>query len=149
MIAANLKDIERYYGVHKDFKEALEFIRSLTKDSPDGRTTLREGDVWVTVSTSPEKNDDGGEKIFEAHEKFIDIQCVLDGEEHFGYSDISEINVKTPYNEQRDVALYTGKYSTLLLKNGDFAIVFPEDAHIPCMQNTSGLKKAVAKVRLK
>ena len=147
MITANLRDCEKYYGVHKDFKEAFEFLKSLTPNSPDGVTVLRDGDMWVTVSTSNGKEDKGEEKVFEAHGKFIDIQCVLKGKEHFGYSNVNEIEVKTPYMEERDVGLYVGEYSTLILKDGDFALVFPEDAHIPCMVNSDGLKKADVKVR--
>ena len=149
MIVANLKDCEKYYGVHKDFKEAFEFLKKLTVDSPDGQTVFRAGEMWVGVSTNAKKDDDGTEKTFEAHRKFIDIQCVIKGQEIMGYSNISEVSTtKMEYDETRDVALYGGEYSTLILKDGDFAVFFPEDAHIPFISNPDGHKKAVFKIRV-
>jgi YhcH/YjgK/YiaL family protein len=149
MIVANLKDAEKYYGVHKDFKAAFEFLKSLSVDSPDGTTVFRDGEVWCGVTTSAAKVDDGGEKTFEAHRKFIDIQCVIKGQEVMGYSDISEVGeTKLPYDESRDVGLYGGEYSTLILKDGDFAVFFPEDAHIPFISNPEGHKKAVFKIKV-
>ena len=149
MIVANLKDAEKYYGVHKDFKEAFEFLKGVTTDTPDGTTVLREGEVWVGVTTNPKTDDDGAEKTFEAHRKFIDIQCVIKGREVMGYSDISEISTtKMEYDESRDVGLYGGEYSTLIINDGDFAVFFPEDAHIPFISNPEGHKKAVFKIRV-
>ena len=55
MILANLKDCEKYYGVHKDFCEAFEFLKKLTAESPDGQTVFRAGEMWVGVSTNAKK----------------------------------------------------------------------------------------------
>ena len=45
---------------------------------------------------------------------------------------------------------FSGSYQKVVLRKGDFCIVFPEDAHIPMMVGDTGdrLMKAVAKVKL-
>ncbi len=147
MVIGSLKDCDKYASLHPDFAEVFEFLKTLTAESAEEKTVLRENDVWVKPGTAVDKNT--AAKNFEVHRNFIDVQYIIDGEEEFGYSDISKLSVCDEYNPEKDVEFLIGDVSTLVLKSGDFCILFPEDGHIPtkkCLTPT--VKRAVAKVRL-
>lgn len=108
----------------------VELLRSIPKDAPDGKVFL-DGGAFYSVSSvnlSPKEK-----RRFEAHRRFIDIQFVLDGCEYMEYADIEDVRVSSPYNEERDVGFFEGEGDMLTVRNGDFAIFFPQDAHKPCI----------------
>lgn len=89
--------------------------------------------------------------FFESHRKYIDVQCVLEGEEIMEVEPTQRLAVTQPYNDDKDVIKYadTSRASTLLLKKGDLAVFYPEDAHMPCLtagENPCKVVKAVIKV---
>ena len=91
-----------------------------------------------------------GDKVFEAHRRFIDIHYCIKGTEGIGYADVDTLEPTTEYNEADDYLLLKGSYQKIILREGDFMIVYPEDAHIPMMAGDSEgeLLKAVAKIEL-
>jgi biofilm protein TabA len=91
------------------------------------------------------------ETVFEAHQKYVDLQFMLEGFEVFGLAHISELNVKDDYDSSRDLILYNapGQFSKIRLLPGSFALFFPADSHLCRLkkddQAYSGVK-AVVKV---
>lgn len=150
MILANIKDAEKYCAINKNFKVVFDFLKTLTKDSKE---TLEADDYKVNFSgkycDTADKNADGTLKKFEAHKKYIDIHYCISGSEGIGYNDVSRLTPDTEYDEENDYLLLSGEYQKVVLHEGDFCIVFPEDAHIPMMKGTvdGKLLKAVAKVK--
>lgn len=69
----------------------------------------------------------------ETHKNYIDVQFVLDGEESLLYEHVDRLALTQPYAEAKDVALYTipDDCSEIRLRKGMFAILFPEDGHVP------------------
>lgn len=151
MILANIKDAEKYYSLNKSFHAVFDFLKTLNKESTEGMVS---GDYRVNFSgkyiETADKNADGSEKSFEAHKKYIDIHYCISGSEGIGYADVSSLKPTTEYDEENDYFLLSGDYQKVVLREGDFCIVFPEDAHIPMMSGFTNEKllKAVAKVRL-
>ncbi len=148
MITGNIKDCEKYYSIHKNFEKAFDFLKTLSEESELGKRILEENNLTVNVAeyeTVP-----GAPRQFEAHKDFIDIHYVIKGSETFGYSNLSKLEVTKEYDEAGDYLLLDGAADELELSEGDFCVVFPEDAHIPfikkCCEGT--LKRATAKVRL-
>lgn len=90
---------------------------------------------------------------FESHEKYADIQCMLSGSEEMRVANQKCLEIAQPYDAQKDVTFYKSldageKY---LIKEGDFIIFFPEDAHRPCIVvngERGTVRKMVIKVRL-
>ena len=123
----------------------------MTEDSKEG---IVSEDFRVNFSGKycdvSDKNSDGSEKSFEAHKKFIDVHYCISGSEGIGYNHVTELEPITEYNEGDDYLLLRGDFRKVVLREGDFCIVFPEDAHIPMMLGESGEKllKAVAKVKI-
>ena len=151
MILANIKDAERYYAINPYFPEAFEFLKTLTKASTDGMVS---DNYRVNFSGKPfdtaDENPDGTKKSFEAHKDYIDIHFCISGSEGIGYADVGSLTPITEYDKENDYYLLSGEYQKLILRAGDFCIVFPEDAHIPAMRGAEGDKvlKAVAKVKV-
>ncbi|OHE00216.1 MAG: hypothetical protein A3K14_01075 [Sulfurimonas sp. RIFCSPLOWO2_12_FULL_36_74] len=95
---------------------------------------------------------DRKECFFESHRKYIDVQFILGGEEIIEVSNTNLLAVALAYNEELDFIKYeeTKGISSIVLKAGDVAIFYPQDAHMPCIKAGSGAKvvKAVVKVRV-
>ena len=144
MIIGNINSYKKYSNVHKDFDLVFNYLKK-TDNPPLGRVDLSDT-VWLTTSTSSAF--EAKTKPFEAHKNYIDIHYVVSGKETFGYSNIDSLISIQEYNELDDYELLEGEISTIILNEGDFCIVFPEDAHIPCMQKLSQhLIRVVAKIR--
>ena len=149
MVIDTIKNIDMYAGLHKDFPKVIEFLKTLTPDSPCEKTVFEEGNLWVNVSEAPGLSPDKT-PVCEEHRDFIDIQYIISGSENFGYSDISHLDVTKEYDASRDYELSNGEFSVLTLKAGDFCILFPQDAHSPSMKKLCDgkLLRAVAKIRI-
>ncbi|MCL4545669.1 MAG: YhcH/YjgK/YiaL family protein [Chloroflexi bacterium] len=70
---------------------------------------------------------------WEAHQRFIDIQCVVDGLEWMGLADMNSLIASEPYSAERDITFFRApvQFTRLLLPDGQCAVLFPEDAHAP------------------
>lgn len=90
--------------------------------------------------------------FFESHKQFIDVQFILEGEEIIEVSNSEMLVVSSSYNEQMDLIKYEDmiQVSQIVLKKGDVAIFYPQDAHMPCVKNVNPIKviKTVVKVRV-
>lgn len=95
---------------------------------------------------------DREECFFESHRKYIDVQFILGGEEIIEVSNRNLLAVALAYNEELDFIKYEDKkgVSSIVLKAGDVAIFYPQDAHMPCIKVKESVKvlKAVVKVRV-
>ncbi len=80
------------------------------------------------------------------------MQFILSGEEIIEVSDINLLCVDLAYNDEMDYVKYRDKNgsSSIVLKAGDVAIFYPQDAHMPCIKVGESAKviKAVVKVRI-
>jgi YhcH/YjgK/YiaL family protein len=94
---------------------------------------------------------DREECFFESHRKYIDVQFILSGEEIIEVSNINLLCVDLAYDDEMDYVKYRDKKesSSIVLKAGDVAIFYPQDAHMPCIKVGGDTKviKAVVKVR--
>lgn len=70
--------------------------------------------------------------FFETHMQHIDIQVMIDGEEIIEVTHKSNLILKEDFSETRDLLTYHDYSEThkILLKKGDVAVFFPDDAHM-------------------
>ncbi|MFA6934289.1 MAG: YhcH/YjgK/YiaL family protein [Sphaerochaetaceae bacterium] len=130
------------------FKVAFEFLkRKDLKNLPEGWTELGHG-VRAGVqhyTTAPRK-----EQVFETHDKHFDVQYLIEGTEIIGVVDRSLLKAKGPYDKADDCTLYEdpAAFGEVLLNEGDFVIVAPEDAHKPrcAASKPMAVKKVVVKI---
>ena len=90
---------------------------------------------------------------FEAHRENIDIQYLIAGEETIHCLPLEYLKETNPYDKEKDAAFYeegNSKPQELLLGNGYFAILFPQDGHMPqlCVNEPAKVKKVVVKVKI-
>ena len=150
MIYDNLSNIAIYKGLSTDIYTGLLFLQQANSDLENG-TYLLNSRVKVIVSEYETKR--VNEYGYEAHRKFIDIQCVLIGQEKVCCLPIDRLRETMPYAEEKDAAFYEANSQTqkMLIGNGYFAIFFPQDGHMPqlCIYAPQRVKKVVVKVEIK
>ena len=151
MIYDNLSNIDLYKGLSTDFYTGLLFLNQAKPDIENGSYLLNSR---VKAIVSEYETVPVNEYGFEAHKRFIDIQCVLKGEEKVACLPIERLKVTKPYSEEIDAALYTDdiqhQTSTISLLPGYFAVFFPQDGHMPqlCVEKPQTVKKVVIKVEI-
>lgn len=117
---------------------------------PIGRYDLENG-VFAIVQEYLTK----AESVYEAHIKYIDLQYVVSGEEYIYVSDINEaLECVASYDENKDIIFFqnTQSCTKVKLEKDTFVILFPNDAHKPCMsvcEYPSEVRKIVVKIPVK
>lgn len=150
MIIDTIRNCDSYPFERGSIKRAIEFLRTtdFSKYS-DGKHIIDEDLMHVIVSTYTTEN--GTEKLFEAHRKYIDIQFMIRGRESIYWSPLENLSPRNQYSEDDDIIFFQGVNLTLLpMKEGYFCIFFPEDAHKPgCISDKpEKVRKAVIKILL-
>lgn len=88
--------------------------------------------------------------FFESHRQYIDVQFILEGEEIIEVAHTEKLKISMHYSEEMDLLKYDDikEASQIVLKKGDIAIFYPEDAYMPCLKlnNNSKVVKTVVKV---
>jgi YhcH/YjgK/YiaL family protein len=110
-----------------------------------GKYPIDGTNVFATVTEDPSK--DLEKTQWESHRKYIDLQCVITGEERMGKYPFAKLTVTKPYDEIKDVANYSGDGKIYDVPSGTFMIFFPSDAHRPNI--TPGGNKLVKKIVIK
>ncbi len=146
MILGNIKTYKSC-GIFADaLDKYIDILKSITPDTEAGRYELEDGAYYNVSGVINQVPAD--KKVFEAHEKYIDIQYILEGTEQMEYADIAELTVSQSFDADKDYALYTGKGTLISFKPGDFAVYAPMDGHKPgCGNGTS--RKVIIKVPVK
>jgi len=150
MIIDTLTNAERYYGLHKNFKTAFEYLTTTNLLAlENGVIDVADG-VKVIVSEDPGKTVESTLQKFECHNQNIDIQVCIRGNETMGWKPRADCKqIVSEYNDEKDFMFYSDKPDTYFsLKDGQFVIFFPEDVHAP-MIGDGLIKKLVVKVRIK
>jgi len=164
MVYDKIDNIEIYKGLSPDIYEALKFLQNATPSTPTGVIQLNPR-VKAIVSEYETKavNENG----YEAHKRYIDIQALLEGEERIACQPIEWLTQTKPYSEDCDAAFYAAPEvslhpseesrlpssliplpSNLTLRPRYFAILYPQDGHMPQLSVTTPtkVKKVVVKV---
>ena len=149
MIFDSLLNIELYKGLSNDFFEGLVFLRNIDTEINEG---VHQINPRVKAIVSEYETKLVNEYGYEAHKKFIDIQCLLKGQERVACLPIERLKETKPYDEDSDVAFYSTdeKPQEMIIGNGYFAIFYPQDGHMPqlCVDEPKMVKKVVVKIEI-
>lgn len=146
MIYDILENSDRYAALHEGFAEAFAFLRRLDlRELAVDRYAIDGDRIFAMVARDQGRDMD--EAQLEVHEKYIDIQMVLDGIDGMGWRAKSLCRQPVgPYDPDGDIRFYADPPAAWLpVASGMFVVFFPEDAHLPLV--SSGLiHKVVVKV---
>lgn len=148
MIFDNISNVNLYKGMSFKFDVAFDYlINTDLFNLPCGKYEILGDEVFAIVQEYMTK--ESGD--LEAHKVYADVQFIIKGEEKIGFSKLLDVDSeKIPYNKEKDISFFSGNYADLFLKQGDFAVFFPQDAHAPslAMHDSCYVKKVVIKIKL-
>lgn len=148
MILDKIENAERYKGVNDLLYEGLKFLAENNfRETETGKFYLKDDMLYAMVNEYETKAE--SECKLESHEKYIDIQFIVKGEEKIGHTIYKGQEPTVPYNSEKDITFYEEKVNMLTLKEGMFAVFYPDDLHQPGIEvnGKAMVKKVVVKVK--
>ena len=135
---------------HAGVRAAIEYAQTHDlKALACGRNEIDGDNLFVNVAEYTTKMHDDCK--WEAHRAYIDVQCIVEGTERIDSTRVERLDAE-PFDEENDFHFLAGDTvdTSVVLKPGDYAVYFPEDAHRPgmCVDTPVQVKKAVFKVLL-
>lgn len=153
MIVDTLANRHIYQSLNPRIATALAHLATTDfSQLPVGNYPLDGDNIFVIVNdyqTKPQSTEP-----FEVHQKYIDVQYVVSGEEEFGYLPFADQTPSKPYFDKQDYAEFDyesnkANASYIQLKAGMFALFFPGDMHMPGTSNSPvAVRKVVIKVKI-
>jgi len=148
MVIDKIENYRLYSTLTKRLAKGFEFITKtdLVTIAP-GKYQIDNDDIFAIVQEYDTKEE--SDCVLEGHNKYIDIQYVIQGVEHIGFTPLTN-QVAVEENLEKDYTFYTGETSMFRLEEGMFTLFFPEDLHRPGVKadQISKVKKVVVKVRI-
>lgn len=137
-------------GVNAELASKMsEILYELGKDFVLGRKDL--SDLVEKMFCNAEWYDTRAKGPYESHEKFIDVQCVVAGQEEIELCPVDRLTVTEAYDPSRDIAFYDGETTCtekVVLNAGECCVIRPGMGHKPCMDNEGKhfVRKVVFKI---
>lgn len=148
MIFDTLKNIDTYRDLNPRLYRGLQILRETDFQQYGPGNYAVEGDELFFMIQDYETRVSNDTP--EAHQKYIDIQYLISGEEIVGFAPLETLEeVKT--ETRGDIKFYRGKCDYFTLKEDRFAVFFPKDAHSPAIAvngRPGRCIKCVVKVKL-
>lgn len=148
MIVDKLSNIDIYSQVPQAVKS---FIKQLDKDIECRKYQISDTS-YANVETYETKKHECC--FFEAHKNYADIQILLSGTERIDYADIDKLEIKIPYDANKDIMFFQNSVSescSVTLDGSNFVFLFPDEAHRPqmsCSDFSQIVKKVVVKIKM-
>ena len=145
MIKDKITNYLTYENLHEGLKQGLKYLAETDFSKiKNGTYEISGKDVYAIVQEYQTK--EVGQ--LEAHKEYIDIQYIIEGSEKIGYSKLKTQTPATDY--EPDIIFYKDKQDEFIeMNNGDFAIFYPDDLHMPCItiNQPQKVRKVVVKVK--
>lgn len=150
MIYDKIDNLTIYAGISEDIRLALEYLQDL---DPDIETGVYELSPRVKAIVSEYETKEVNEYGYEAHKEYIDIHYLISGYEKICSLPLEYLQETKAYNKEIDATFFVEnkvKPQEMLLGNGYFTILFPQDGHMPqlCVKGPERVKKVVVKIKM-
>ncbi len=150
MIFDTVKNMKFYSKMMPELETIQKFVLDFAAGKKENRRYDLDGDkLFVSPSVYMPKEHEGAE--YESHIKYADVQVMIKGKEYIGVAPLEDCKVTKPFEDGGDIAFYTSEKGSLcLLEEGYFLVLYPQDAHMPCLKVEDGTEvtKLVFKVRI-
>jgi YhcH/YjgK/YiaL family protein len=146
MILDVLDNAPRYLTLNKGFAKAFGFLgREDLAELPAGEYRIDGDRSYAIVARDAGRKREGA--LLEAHEKYIDIQLVLEGTDMMGWRPRASCQKPSGgYDSEKDLRFYSDEPDAwVTVQHGAMAIFFPEDAHMPLI-SSGAIHKIIVKV---
>lgn len=147
MIIDRITNAHLYASLSPAFKQAFDYLQQTDLATlANGKYEIDSENMYVSVQEYDTKPKEQGK--WEAHRRYIDVQYMIRGTEQIGYAHLAGLAPAQAYDASRDVAFFSGAGDFSTMQEGSFMILFPEDAHMPCISvnEPTQVKKAVVKI---
>lgn len=146
MVLDRIDNAERSFPLHPGFKPAFDYLKTVNLAAIEPGKYPIDGDrLSMIVTKGPGK---GKEKTrFEAHKRYIDIQCTISGTDIIGWKNLRACapGEGQGYIDEKDIEYFTTTADSWVpVPAGTFGIYFPEDIHAP-----NGAEEELFKIILK
>jgi len=148
MIIDKIENLNIYANLSERLAKGIDYINNSDFSKIDLGTYKIEGDdVFAMVQEYDTRNIEDCK--LEGHSKYIDIQYIIEGEEHIGLTSKNNQEIEEK-NDERDYAFFKGDSTLFKFNPSVVGIFFPDDLHMPCvgLNQISKVRKVVVKVRL-
>ena len=141
--------IQQYLNNEKAWQTAYEFLLKTDLGClNEGKYNLLDDGTYATITDYQTKDQDTAK--YEAHQKYVDIQFVVSGDEYIEILPLDMLEEKPDYDSTADIKFFesTKNGEMRYADNTCFFIFFPENVHKPCLQTDSvkTVRKLVVKV---
>ena len=133
-------------GLAARLQAAFDYLQQTDlENTAPGKVEIDGDRVFALVQEYQSKPSSQG--FWESHRKYLDVQYVVSGVEQMGYANLSQLTLGE-YDAEKDALIHQGSGSFVLLPAGMFAIMMPDDGHMPgiAVENPHPVKKVVVKV---
>ncbi len=150
MIFDSLKNAKQYASISEGINKVFEAAKSYNADNfVPGRVSIDGDKVYMNFAEYETK--EPKDAIAEAHKKYIDVMCMIEGTETIYVKDVEKLsNITQEYTEEAEALLadLDNDATPIRLEAGSFVILFPQDSHAPgCIADKSEkIKKIIGKV---
>ncbi len=152
MIFDSLKNANQYAALNERINKVFEAAKNYNAENfVKGRVDIDGDTIYMNFAEYETKEKENA--IAEAHKKYIDVMCMIDGTETIYVKNTEKLsNITHEYTEENEALLadVDDDMIPVRLEAGSFIILFPQDAHAPgCVaENKQKIKKIIGKVLL-
>lgn len=148
MLYGCIDSVDRYLQL-APLEYALRFISERAGILPDGRHDLPDGMYAEIKRYNPAPR---AMRQYEAHVRYADVQCVLEGEEEILARPLAGLTMTENLLAEKDIAFFRdpedvdGQYA-FVMRPGVFLLLYPEDAHkTECLTTSPAGRKVIFKI---
>lgn len=129
-------------------------LQSLNENTPDMEKKIKDDDIILKVFSYETIDPASSEAELESHKKYIDIHTTITKSERIDWCPAAVLKIIKPYDAAEDTLYYERPQpacASLNMYPGIFAMLWPDDAHMPRLQvagKSELIKKAVMKVSI-
>lgn len=149
MIVDTLDNAARYFMLHPSLEQAFDFLEEVNaEDFPEGKQELVGEHLFANGMKRSTK--DYNDCIWEAHEQYLDIHFLAEGEERIFYAPEDSMKEVKAYDAEKDITVFEGEGYEVLVPKGAFVIFFPGEIHKALVKKEEAMevKKMVVKLQL-
>lgn len=150
MIFGNIDNLEEYSFLDSEIQKCFAYAKENDLLAYEkGGHEIEGDDLFVNIVEY--ETTDAENRFWEAHRQYLDLHFMLRGTEQIDLGFIAEMEQKEFVPKDDFLPLEGQPNSHVILKEGDFLICYPNDAHRTAVkvEEPQTIKKAIFKIRIR